>query len=110
MAERGRAHRWPRVRAVENLGADAGEGIDTRVRAGKRSAREGLGVRVRGLDAIAQHQGQRDVVCGLAASARGQGIAVVNSRPQAALEPSGDGLRPAPRAAIEVVSRDRWAA
>jgi hypothetical protein len=110
VAERGRAHRWPRVRAWENLGTDAGEGIDTRVRAGKRSAREGLGVRVRGLDAIAQHQGQREFVCGLAAIARGQVIAVVNSRPQAALAPSGDGLRPAPRAAIEVVSRDRWAA
>jgi transposase len=104
VAERGRAHRWPRVSALANLGYDAVEGIDTRVLEGKLSARAGLGVRVLGIDEIAQHKGHRDVVCVLSDIERGQVIEVLNSRTTAALETYVDGLRPSPRAAIEVVS------
>jgi transposase len=110
VAERCREPSWQRVSAVENLGDDAVAGIDTRVRQGKRSERAGLGVRVVGLDESAQHQGQRDFGCGLSDIARGTVIAVLNRRTTAALETSCDGLRPAPRAAIAVVSLDRWEA
>jgi len=110
VAERCREPRGQRVSTLEHWGDDAVEGIDKRVRQGQRSAREGLGVRVLGLDASAQPTGHRDVVGGLSDIARGQVSAVVNSRPQAALEASCDGLRPAPRAAIAVVSLDLWAA
>ena len=73
MAERGREHRGPRVSALDNLGYDAVEGIDTRVLEGKLAERAGLGVRVLGLDEIAQHKGHRDVVGVLSDIACGQG-------------------------------------
>jgi transposase len=106
-ADRCREHRWPRGSALAHLGDDAVEGIYKRVLEGKRSAREGRGVRVRGLDEIAQRQGQRDGVCGLSDMEGGKGSEVVKSRPTAALATSCDGLRPSPRAAIEVVAIDR---
>jgi transposase len=110
VAERCREPSWPRVRALENLGYDAVEGIDTHVLEGKRSEREGLGVRVLGIDELAQHKGPRDVVGVLSDIARGQVSEVLNSRTKAALETYVDGLLPAPRAAIEVVSIDMGAA
>jgi hypothetical protein len=89
---------------VENLGYDAVEGIYKRVRQGQLSEREGLGVRVRGRDEMAPPKGHGDCVCVLSAMARGQVLEVVNSRTNAALEAYGEGLRPAQRAAIAVVS------
>jgi transposase len=104
VADRCREHSWQRVSAVENLGYDAVEGLYKRVLQGKLSEREGLGVRVLGMDAMAQHQGHRDFVCVLSDIERGQVIEVLKSRPKAALEASFEGLLPAQRAAIEVVS------
>jgi transposase len=110
VADRCREPRWQRVSAVENLGDDAVEGIDQRVLQGKRSEREGLGVRVLGIDEIAQHKGHRDFVCVLSDIARGKVIVVLQSRTKAGLEAYCDGLLPSPRAAIEVVSIDLGAA
>jgi transposase len=110
VAERCREHSWQRVSALENLGYDAVEGIYKRVLQRKLSVREGLEVRVLGIDEIAQHKGHRDVVCVLSDIERGKVIEVLNSRTKAALEASFDGLRPQQRAAIEVVSIDMGAA
>ena len=110
VAERCREHRWQRVSVLETLGYAAVEGIDKRVLQGKLSEREGLGVRVLGIDEIAQHQGHRDVVCVLSDIEHGKVIEVLKSRTKAALEPYFDGLLPSQRAAIEVISIDMWAA
>jgi len=110
VAERCREHSWQRVSALENLGYDAVEGIYKRVLQGKLSEREGLGVRVLGIDEIAQHKGHRDFVCVLSDIERGKVIEVLKSRTKAALETYFDGLRPSQRAAIEVVSIDMWEA
>jgi len=110
VAEQCREHRWPRVSPLEDLGDDAVEGIYTRVLQRKLSAREGLEVRVLGLDEIAPHQGHRDVVCVLSDIERGKVMEVLPSRTTAMLEAYCDGLRPQQRAAIEVVSIDLWAA
>jgi transposase len=95
---------------LENLGYDAVEGIYTRVRQRKLSVREGLEVRVLGIDEIAQHKGHRDFVCVLSDIERGKVIEVWNSRTKAALEAYCDGLRPQQRAAIAVVAIAMWAA
>jgi hypothetical protein len=92
---------------LEHLGDDAVEGISTRVRPRTLAEREGLGVRVLGMDEMAQHQGHRDVVCVRSDIARGQVSEVLNRRTKAALEMYCDGLLPQQRAAIEVVSSDR---
>jgi transposase len=110
VAERCREPRWQRVSTLEDLGYDAVEGSDTRVLPRQRSGREGLAVRVLGLDEIAQHKGHRDFVCVLADIERGKVIEVLPRHTTAMLEASVDGLRPQQRAAIEVVSIDRWAA
>jgi transposase len=110
VAERCREHSWQRVSALENLGYDAVEGIYKRVLEGKLSEREGLGVRVLGIDEIAQHKGHRDFVCVLSDIERGKVIEVLKSRTKAALETYFDGLLPSQRAAIEVVSIDMWEA
>jgi transposase len=110
VAERCREPSWPRVSALENLGYDAVEGIYTRVLQGKLAEREGLGVRVLGMDEIAQHTGHRDFVCVLSDIERGKVIEVLKSRTKAGLEAYCDGLLPSHRAAIEVVSSDMWAA
>lgn len=110
MAERCREPSWQRVSALENLGYDAVEGIYKRVLQRKLSVREGLEVRVLGIDEIAQHKGHRDFVCVLSDIERGKVIEILNSRTKAALEAYFDGLLPQQRAAIEVVSIDMGAA
>jgi hypothetical protein len=110
VAARGREHRWQRVSALETLGDEAVAGLDTRVLQRTLSMREGLEVRVVGLDAIAPHTGPRDGVCVLSAIARGQGIEVLNRRTKAALAASVDGRLPQQRAASAVVASALWAA
>ena len=110
VAERCREHSWQRVSTLADLGYDAVEGIYKRVLQRKLSAREGLEVRVLGIDEIAQHKGHRDFVCVLSDIERGKVIEVLPSRTKAILEAYFDGLRPQQRAAIEVVSIDMWEA
>jgi transposase len=86
VAERCREHSWQRVSALENLGYDAVEGIYKRVLQRQLSMREGLEVRVLGIDELAQHKGHRDFVCVLSDIERGKVIEVLNSRTKAALE------------------------
>lgn len=109
-AERCREHSWQRVSALENLGYDAVEGIYKRVLQRQLAGREGLGVRVRGIDEIAQHKGHRDFVCVLSDIERGKVIEVLKSRTKAVLETYFDALLPSQRAAIAVVSIDMWEA
>ena len=106
VAARCREPSGQRVSTLEDLGDDAVEGIDTRVLQRQLSAREGLEVRVLGLDESAQHKGHRDFVCVLSDIERGKVIEVLKSRTKAALEAYFDGLLPSQRAAIEVVSLD----
>jgi transposase len=110
VAERCREHSWRRVSALEDLGYDAVEGIYKRVLQRTLAVREGLEVRVLGIDEIAQHKGHRDFVCVLSDIDRGKVIEVLPSRTKAALEAYFDGLRPQQRATIEVVSIDMWEA
>jgi transposase len=105
-----REQSWPRVSIWEPLGSDAVQGISTRVRQPQLATRAGVAGRVLGLDEIAQHQGQRDCVCVLSDIERGQGIEVLRSRTNAALEAYCAGRLPRQRAAMAVVSIDRWAA
>jgi transposase len=110
VVEQCREHSWQRVSILEQLGYDAVEGIYTRVLQHQLATREGVEVRVLGIDEIAQHKGHRDFVCVLSDIERGKVIEVLRSRTKAALEAYFDGLLPRQRAAIEVVSIDMWAA
>ena len=110
VTDRCREHSWQRISVLEKLGYDAVEGIYKRVLPRKLSVREGLEVRVLGIDAIAQHKGHRDFVCVLSDIERGKVIEVLPSRTKATLEAYFDGLRPRQRAAIEVVSIAMWEA
>ena len=110
VTERCREHSWQRISVLEELGYDAVEGIYKRVLQRKLAVREGLEVRVLGIDEIAQHKGHRDFVCVLSDIERGKVIEVLPSRTKATLEAYFDGLLPRQRAAIEVVSIDMWEA
>jgi transposase len=110
VAERCREHSWQRVSVLEDLGYDAVEGIYKRVLQRKLALREGLEVRVLGIDEIAQHKGRRDFVCVLSDIERGKVIELLPSRTKATLAAYFDGLLPQQRAAIAVVSIDMWEA
>jgi len=110
VTERCREHSWQRISVLEELGYDAVEGIYKRVLQRKLAVREGLEVRVLGIDEIAQHKGHRDFVCVLSDIERGKVIEVLPSRTKATLEAYFDGLLPRQQAAIEVVSIDMWEA
>jgi hypothetical protein len=86
VAERCREPSGQRVSALENLGDDAVEGIDTRVLQRQLSARKGREVRGLGRDEVAQHKGHRECVCGLSDIERGKVIEVLNRRTKVALE------------------------
>lgn len=110
VAELCREHSWQRVSTLEHLGYDAVEGIYKRVLQRQLAAREGVEVRVLGIDEVAQHKGHRDFVCVLSDIERGKVIEVLPSRTKATLEAYFDGLRPQQRAAVAVVSIDMWEA
>jgi transposase len=94
VTERCREHSWQRISVLEELGYDAVEGLYTRVLQRNLAVREGLEVRVLGIDEIAQHKGHRDFVCVLSDIERGKVIEVLPSRTKATLEAYCDGMLP----------------